>query len=82
VITVEIVTAITIEIATAMVVIQTGTATGAMTGIETGIGEIAIAAIGTAIDKLNGNFRNVRRGSLNATIQPWILQHQLRRRSV
>jgi hypothetical protein len=52
VITVEIATAITIEIATAMVVIQTGTAMGAMTGIETGIGEIAIAAIGTAIDKL------------------------------
>jgi hypothetical protein len=56
VITVEIATAITIEIATVINVIQTGTM-GAMTGIEVGIGEIAIAAIGTGIDKLNGNFR-------------------------
>jgi hypothetical protein len=43
--------AIIIEIATAMVVTQTGTATGATTGIEIGIGEIAIGAIGTIIDK-------------------------------
>jgi hypothetical protein len=50
VITIGIATAIIIETATAMIVIQTGTATGAMTGIEVGIGEIAIVAIGTAID--------------------------------
>jgi hypothetical protein len=50
VITIEIATAITIEIATVMIVIQTGTAMGAMTGIEIGTGEIAIAAIGTALD--------------------------------
>jgi hypothetical protein len=58
VITVEIATAIIIEIATAMIVIQTGTAMAAMTGIEVGIGEIAIAAIGTVIDsRSNDNFR-------------------------
>jgi hypothetical protein len=50
VITAGIVTVILIEIATAMIVTQTGTAMGAMTGSETGIGEIAIAAIGTVID--------------------------------
>jgi hypothetical protein len=50
VITAGIVTVIIIEIATAMIVTQTGTAMGALTGIETGIGEIAIAAIGTEID--------------------------------
>jgi hypothetical protein len=33
-----------------MIVTQTGTVTGALTGIETGIGEIAIAAIGTVTD--------------------------------
>jgi hypothetical protein len=38
---------IIIEIATGMIVIET--AMGAMTGIEIGIGEIAIAAIGTVI---------------------------------
>ena len=60
-ITVEIATAIIIEIATAMIVTQTGTAMGAMIGTEVGIGEIAIAAIGTVIDsRSNGNFRNVR----------------------
>lgn len=67
-ITVEIATAITGEIATAMIVIQTGTAMGAMTGIETGIGD-AIAAIGTAIDNSYGNFES-RRATLNVTIQP------------
>jgi hypothetical protein len=41
---------IIIEIATAMIVTQTGTVTGALPGIETGIGEIAIAAIGTVTD--------------------------------
>ena len=52
---------IIIEIATAMIVTQTGTAMGAMIGSETGIGEIAIVVIGTVIDsRLNGNFRNVR----------------------
>jgi hypothetical protein len=50
VITIEIVTAIIIEIATAMIVIQIGTAMGAMTGIEAGIGEIGIAATGTVTD--------------------------------
>jgi hypothetical protein len=49
VITVEIATPITGETATVMIVIQTGTAMGAMTAIETGTGD-AIAAIGTAID--------------------------------
>ena len=57
-ITIEITTAIITEIGTAMIVTQTGTAMGAMTGIEVGIGEIAIAAIGTVIDsKSNDNFR-------------------------
>jgi hypothetical protein len=46
----RIVTVILIGIATAMIVTQTGTTMGAMTGSETGIGEIAIAAIGTVID--------------------------------
>jgi hypothetical protein len=59
--TIEIATAIIIEIATATIVIQTGTAMGAMTGIEVGIGEIAIAAIGTVIDSRSkatfGTFR-------------------------
>jgi hypothetical protein len=45
------------QIGIAMIVIQIGTAMGAMTGIETGIGEIAIAAIGTVIDSTsNGTF--------------------------
>jgi hypothetical protein len=48
--TIEIATAIIIEIATAMIVTQTGTVTGAMTEIEVGIGEIAIAATGTVIE--------------------------------
>jgi hypothetical protein len=48
--TIEIATAIIIEIATAMIVTQSGTVTGAMTEIEVGIGEIAIAATGTVID--------------------------------
>jgi hypothetical protein len=62
VITIGIATAIIIETVTAMIVIQTGTATGAMTGIEVGIGEIAIAEIGTVIDsRSNGNFRDVVR---------------------
>lgn len=57
-ITIEITTAIITEIGTAMIVTQTGTAMGAMTGIEVGIGEIAIAAIGTVIDsRSNDNFR-------------------------
>jgi hypothetical protein len=57
VITIGIATAIIIGTATAMIVIQTGTAMGAMTGIEVGIGEIAIAAIGTVIDsRSNDNF--------------------------
>jgi hypothetical protein len=66
VITIEIVIAIIIEIGTAMIVTQTGTAMAAMTEIKgTGIGEIAIAAIGTVIDRRsNGNFsgRSVRAG--------------------
>jgi hypothetical protein len=49
VITTGIVTVITIEIATGMIVTRIETAMGAMTGIEIGIGEIAIAAIGTVI---------------------------------
>jgi hypothetical protein len=40
---------IIIEIATGMIVTLTETAMGAMTGIETGIGEIATAAIGIVI---------------------------------
>ena len=54
-ITIEISTAIMIEIATAMIVTQTGTAMGAMIGIEVGIGEIAIAAIGTVIDRASNH---------------------------
>ena len=49
-ITIEIIIAIITEIGIAMIVTQTGTAMGAMIGSETGIGEIAIAAIGTVID--------------------------------
>jgi hypothetical protein len=40
---------ITLEIATGMIVTLTETAMGAMIRIEPGIGEIAIAAIGTVI---------------------------------
>jgi hypothetical protein len=62
VITIGIVTTIIIEIATAMIVTQTGTAMGAMTGSAVGTGEIAIAAIGTVIDsRSNGSFRDVVR---------------------
>ena len=49
-ITAGIVTVITIEIATGMIVTPTETAIAAMTGTEIGIGEIAIAAIGIVID--------------------------------
>lgn len=56
-ITIGIVTTIIIEIATAMIVTQTGTAMGAMIGSETGIGEIAIAAIGTVIDNTSNGTR-------------------------
>jgi len=41
---------IIIETASGMIVTLIETAMGAMTGIETGIGEIAIAAIGTVTD--------------------------------
>jgi hypothetical protein len=51
VITVGIVTVIIIETASGMIVTLIETAMGAMTGIETGIGEIAIAAIGIVIDR-------------------------------
>ena len=46
-ITIAIVTMIIIGIATATIVTQIGTAMGATTGIEIGIGEIATAPIGT-----------------------------------
>ena len=49
-ITIEIVIAIIIEIATGTIVTQIETVMDAMIGIGTGIGEIAIAAIGTVID--------------------------------
>jgi hypothetical protein len=65
VITIEIVIAIIIEIGTAMIVTQTGTAMGAMIGSETGIGEIAIAAIGTVIDS-SSTLRKSRKGEGNA----------------
>jgi hypothetical protein len=53
---------IIIEIATAMIVTQTGTAMAAMTEIKgTGIGEIAIAAIGTVDSRSSGNFRDAAR---------------------
>ena len=41
---------IIIEIATATIDTQVGTAIGALTGIEIGIGEIAIAVTGTVTD--------------------------------
>ena len=49
-ITIEIITAILIEIATATIVTRIGTVMRAMIGIEVGIGEIAIAALGTVTD--------------------------------
>ena len=50
-ITIENVTAIIIEIAIGTIVTLIETAIRAMTEIETGIGGIAIAAIGIAIDR-------------------------------
>jgi hypothetical protein len=62
VITTGIVSAIIIEIATGMIVILTESAIGAMTGIETGIGETAIAAIGTVTgDKSKSGNRKLNR---------------------
>jgi hypothetical protein len=80
VITIEISTAIMIEIATAMIVTQTGTAMGAMIGIEVGIGEIVIAAIGTVIDsRSNDNFRE---SSISTALALGLIErqpHHLRR---
>jgi hypothetical protein len=65
VITIEIITAIITEIGIAMIVTQTGIAMGAMIGSETGIGEIAIAAIGTVVDS-SSTHRKSRKGEGNA----------------
>jgi hypothetical protein len=78
VITIEIITAIITEIGTATIATQTGTAMGAMIGSETGIGEIAIAAIGIVID-------NSSNGTFGAFAVRWFLtldpQRQLHWRS-
>ena len=79
-ITIEIITAIITEIGTVMIATQTGTAMGAMIGSETGIGEIAIAAIGTVIDsRSNDNFRE---SSISTALALGLIErqpHHLRR---